>query len=281
MKFLNILFLQSNGLLDSPALAELTGKFLGGIPKIFMAIVIVIIGLIICKMIAKIVRKFLEKIQIDKLGEKLEEIDIVDKSNIKIKFSALLSKIVYYFMMIFIFVIAADVLQMQAVTNIVSDVLNLIPKLILALGILVLGTLFADAAKGVVKGALESLGIPSAKMIATFVFYFLFISIALTALKQASIPTAFLEQNISILIAGVVLAFALGYGFASRSTMSNFLASYYAQGKFKIGDKITIDNKTGEITSLDKSTMILRTENNNTIIFPLNKITSESVELHN
>lgn len=274
-----LFFLQS--FLESGPMSDLTSKFISGIPKVVMAIVILIVGLLICKLIAKMVKSFLEKIQIDRLGDKLSEIDIVDKSNIKIKFSVFLSKIVYYFMFIFVLVIAADVLQMQAVTDIVSDLLNLIPNIIVALAILVIGTLFAEAVKNMVKTALDSLGIPSAKLISTFLFYFLFINIALTALKQAKIDTGFLQQNISLLIGGVVLAFALGYGYASRSTMSNFLASYYTQGKIKVGDRITLEGTTGDIVALDKSTMMIKTDTNNTVIFPLHKVTKEKIELHN
>lgn len=265
----------------SGPMAELVSNFLSALPKIISAIVIAIIGFIIAKIVSRIVKTFLEKIQIDKLGEKLNEIEIIDKSNIKIKFSAALSKVAYYLLLIFFLVMATDVLAMPAISNLVVGIFNLIPNLLVAVIILVLGILISDGIKKMVQTALESLGIPSAKMISTFLFYFLFINVLLLALGQAGIDTDFLGQNISIIIAGIILAFAIGYGLASRSTMSNFLASFYSKGKIGLGDKITMDGVTGEIIALDKSTLLIKTSQNNTVVFPLHKITTEKIEIHN
>ena len=62
---------------------------------------------------------------------------------------------------------------------------------------------------------------PSASLISNFVFFF-FINILIVALSQASINTSFIEQNISIIIAGGVLAFSIGYGLASKDIVSSF-----------------------------------------------------------
>lgn len=272
----NYLFLQANNIMG-----DLVSNFVSAVPKVLTAILIAIVGIIISKVVSKIFRTFLEKIQIDKLGDKLNEIEFIDNANIKIKFSSFLSKILYYLMLIFFLVMATDVLAMPAISNLVAGLFNLIPSLIVALIILVVGTLFSEAIRKLVQTALESFGIPSAKMISTFLFYFLFINIALTALKQAKIDTAFLQQNISLLIGGIVLAFAIGYGFASKSTMSNFLASFYSQGKLNVGNTVSIDGTTGDIVSIDKSTMILKTKEGNNVIFPLHMITNSKIEIHN
>ena len=131
---------------------------------------------------------------------------------------------------------AAELLQMPAISNLVSGFFNLIPKLMVGFIILVFGILLSDAIRGIVETTLTSLGLPSAKMISSFLFYFLFINVVISAIAQAEINTAFLEQNISIVIGGGILSFAIGYGMASKDSVSNFLASFYANGKVAIGD---------------------------------------------
>ncbi len=269
------------GQFQSGALQELLNVFVSGVPKFLTAIVIVIIGLLIAKLIAKLIQKAMEAINIDKIGEKLEEIEIVEKSNIKIKVSKVISKVVYYFLILFFMVAATDVLGMPAVSELVMNIFNLIPKLIVALIVLVLGTLMADALKSVSLTALQSLGIPSARMISSLVFYFLMINIVISALTAAQIDTAFLSQNISLVIGGIILAFAIGYGLASQASMSNFLASYYSKGKFDVGDTVTIDNVTGKIVEMDKSSLILIKEGGNKIVFPLNHVSNMKIEIHN
>ena len=266
---------------ESKALQELISNFMSGVPNFIMAIVLAIIGFIIAKVISKLIKKFLEKIQIDKIGEKLNEVDIVQKSKIQIKISAILSKAVYYFLILFFLVAATDVLKMPAVSELVVSIFNLIPSIIVAGIILIIGTLFADAIRGVCQTALQSLGIPSARLIASFVFYFLFINVVISALSQAQINTEFLSQNISLVIGGIVLAFAIGYGLASKTSMANFLASYYTKGKFDVGDTVTIEGETGKIVEIGKSSLTIISDNGNKIIFPLNHISNTKIEIHN
>ena len=178
-------------------------------------------------------------------------------------------------------VAATDVLDMPAVSNLVMGLFNLIPSIIVAGIILIVGTLFADTLRAISQTALDSLGVPSARLISNLLFYFLFINIVISALTQAKINTEFLSQNISLLIGGVVLAFAIGYGLASKSSMANFLASFYSKGKFDIGDKITVDGETGKIINMDKSSLIIVNDKGNKVVFPLNQINNQKIEIHN
>lgn len=261
-------------------LGKLLNSFIQGVPSFLSALVIILVGFFIAKIIAKIVKTALEKIGIDKIGEKLNEIEIVDKANVNIKISTILSKFIYYVLLLMFFAGATDVLQMPALSNMVSDAITFIPNLIVALIWLVVGVLLADALKNIVHTACKSIGIPSAKLISTLLFYFVLINVIISALAQAKINTGFLEQNISLLIGGAVLAFAIGYGFASKDIVSNYLASFYSKEKFTIGDQITVGGVKGEIVSLDNSTIILKTSKSK-IVMPLSKLTQEMVEVHN
>lgn len=267
-------------LADSSVLHELLMTFASGVPKFLMAILIVIAGLIISKMVAKVLKKFLEKTGIDKLGDKLNEIDIVAKSKFEIKISTVLSKVFYYFLILFFMVAATDILDMPAVSDLVMDLFKLIPSLIVSGIILVLGTLFADALRNIAQTALDSLGVPSARLISGLLFYFILINVIISAMSQARIKTEFLSHNISLIIGGIVLAFAIGYGLASRTSMSNYLASFYAKDRFKVGNKITVEDVTGTITSIDKSSLTIINDNGNKVVFPLSQINNKKIEIH-
>lgn len=266
--------------LEMPAmLTDMLSNFMAAIPGIIGAIFVIIIGLIVSKIIRKVVEKLLIKIQIDKIGDKLNEIDIIDKSNIKIKISSLLSSIIYYFCILIFLVGATDVLGMESISALVSKAVALIPNIVTALIILVIGILVSDGIKGIVTTTCESLGIPSAKLIGNLLFYFLFITVVILALSQAGIQTNFLEQNLSILIGGVAFAFAIGYGFASKDVVSNFLASYYSSDIVKVGDTISLDGVTGRVIDVSKSSIVVETDKSR-VIFPLNKVTTEKIEIY-
>ena len=259
-------------------LSTMLTSMIKSVPSFLLALTIIIVGVIISKMIAKIVAKLLSKVGVDKLGDKLNSIEIVEKMNTDLKISKIFSKIIYYFLL-FIFIIAAtDVLNMTAISDLVMNAFNMIPKLLVGLIILIFGTLLADAIKNVVLAALESLGIPSAKLISAFLFYFLFINVVISAIAQADINTGFLEQNLSIVIGGIVAAFAIGYGLASKDMVANFLGSFYTQGKVKEGDTITIDGITGLVVEIDRNSLIMESEGREVVV-PLSMIMKEKIEI--
>lgn len=249
------------------------------IPNVVMAIVIFVVGYFAAKIVAKVIQRALVAAKVDKLGDSLNKVDLVHKANMKIELSQIFSKAVYYLMMLIVLILSSTALGMPEVTNLVKDILLFLPNLLVAMIVMILGTLLADAIKGMVNTALKSLGVPSAGLISNVLFYFLFINIVMIALKQANVQTDFLAQNISILIAGVIAAFAIGYGLASKDTMANLLASFYGKNIFKPGDKVTIAGVTGVVSDIDKSKITLRTDSSSVII-PLSKATSDKIEFH-
>ncbi|MCO6487642.1 MAG: mechanosensitive ion channel [Phaeodactylibacter sp.] len=259
-------------------LQDLLLGFAAVIPNLIGAFAIFIIGLIVSKVAARFIRRILVTIGADKLAERLNEIEIVYKSNIQLVPSLLLSKVIYYFLL-FVFVVAAtEILNMPVISQLMSEILNYIPVLISALAVFVVGLLISDFLKNMVKTACDSLGIPASGLISSVVFYFLFLNIAMIALSQARIDTEFIQDNLSIILAGVVLAFAIGYGFASRNIVANFLASFYNKGKVNVGDTIGIEGVKGKVLRMDNSSIVLAVDGREVLI-PLSKIASEKVDV--
>lgn len=259
------------------AVTELFKGFIAFVPNLLGALIVLLIGYMIARLLRKAIRKLLEKAKIDQLGEKLNSIDIVDKANIKIKLSVLFSKLIYFILMLFVWVGATDVLGMDAISTLVSDIIDFIPNVLVAIVILIIGLLLADLIRKAIKTTCESLGIPSANIIATIVFYFIFINIVISALSQAKVNVEFLSQNISIVIGGGVLAFAIGYGLASKDILSNFLASFYGKNLFEIGDVVKIDDVEGEIIEIDRSNITILTKNKKVVV-PFKNAVANKIE---
>jgi small-conductance mechanosensitive channel len=264
----------------SNSLRLMIDKFVLGIPNLIMAIVVCLIGIFIAKTVAKMLKLFIAQLGIDKYGEKLNEIEFVYKSGMKIKISEILSKCIYYMLLLLFIVVSTDILQMPALSNLVSSAIEFFPNLIVALIVLVLGLLGADALRKAVLTACNSLGIPSAKVISVFVFYFVFITVFIMALSQAKINTAFLAQNISIILGGAVFAFSLGYGLASKDIVSNFLASMYSKDRVKIGDNVKFNGIEGKVIDVDKSAITIATQTSK-IVVPINKMLTDNIEILN
>jgi len=140
------------------------------------------------------------------------------------------------------------------------------------------GVLVADALKKAVVSICQTFKVASGKLLGMIVFYFFLIIIIISALGQAGINTELLESSFNLLIGGIIFAFAVGYGIASRDVMANILSSFYSKDRFKEGQTVQIDDVKGTILSIDNTSLTLRT-GDTTTIFPLQTLQSRKIEV--
>ncbi len=258
-------------------LLEVGGQLIGVLPSLLGALTVLIVGWLFAKLFSRIIEKILKAIKVDTLAEKFKSIDVLD--DITIKPSVIISRILYYLIMLIVVAVSADLMALKILSTQVESLIEYIPNLITAGLIMVFGLLLANMVKELLSTTFRSLGISSGSIISNFVFYFLFITIALSALSQASIKTAFIENNLTIIIGGIMIAFAIGYGYASRNVMANFLGSLYSKPKFRIGDIIEVNEIKGKIIGMDNTSMLLRTADDRRIVIPLSLLTHNKVEI--
>lgn len=246
-------------------------------PKVLGAIILLILGIIIAKIVTNILQKGLEKTGFDKLGDKLNTIEIIQRFG-SIKLSKLVSKTLYYFILLVFTTAATETLGMEVLTNMVTSLVNLIPKLIASALMLLAGVMIADALKNSVINICKSLKIDSGKLLGNIVFFFFLIIALIAALKQAGIETSLLESSFNLIIGGIILAFAVGYGMASKDVLANILSNFYSKNKFKEGQIVVLDGVKGEIVTIDTTTITLKTGESNTV-FPLSFLQNQKVEI--
>ena len=100
------------------------------------------------------------------------------------------------------------------------------------------------------------------------------------AMNQAEINTDFLKSNLSLILGGIIFAFSIGYGLASRDMMSNILGGLYSKNRFEIGNEIKVNDVKGTIIAKDNSSITVQTQNSKVIV-PMGMLTKASVEKFN
>jgi hypothetical protein len=249
------------------------------IPALLKAGAIFLIGVILAKILAKVVERVFQAIGLDKLAKKLSEVDLIRNSRFDIIPSKIGAAIIYYLTIIVFLMATVEALGMKVISDMMVSTIAYIPNAITAFVVLLIGVFIADSIKKVVAAACRGLGISAGNLIASIVFYFILLNIILIALRQAQLQTEFMEDNISIIVAGVVGAFAIGYGLASRHLMGSILASFYNRGRIRVGDEISVEGKRGEVITINNNALTLRGEDSDFII-PFSKVASEGVEIH-
>jgi hypothetical protein len=255
---------------------KLLEQLTGFVPKFIGAAILFFVGKLVASLVTKVLQKGLEKSGFDKLGDKLNEIDVIKKFG-EVKLSALIPKILYYFILLVFITAATETLGMKVLTDMVASLVTLIPKLIASAIMLFAGIMIADALKNAVINISKSLKIDSGKLLGNIVFFFFLVIALIAALKQAGIETSLLESSFNLIIGGIIFAFAVGYGMASRDVLANILSSFYSKNKFKEGQTVAIDGVKGEIINMDTTSITLHTGDSETI-FPLSILQTKSVE---
>ena len=247
--------------------------------KIIGALLFFVIGRWFAKLVSKGTKKLMRKLGVDNLATKLRSIDLIGKSKMEIIPSEIFAKIIYYIILFIVIWIAADIVEIEALTVMLERLFEYLPTLFSALIVFVAGLFLADFLKKIISTTAKSLNLQVGPIIANFVFYFLLINVAMISLAQAGIETDAIKDNISIILAGIVGAFAIGYGFASRSLLSSMLSAYYNKKKVAKGDIISIDDVSGTVEEVDNMSITIIGKDNTKTIVPMNKLLTESYKV--
>jgi hypothetical protein len=248
------------------------------VPVIISAIVVLLVGWIISKIIFKFVHRALLGMKFDQMTEKIQLDKLLNKIKPELSASLILAKVFYWLLMLLFITSAANVLGWEMLTDGISAFMAYLPTLGISLIIFIIGVYIADLVKNMVYTAADSIGVSGAKAIANIVYYLLFIFIAITALNQAGINTDIITSNLTIILASILLAFALSYGIASRHLVTNMLSSFYSKGKFKEGQLIRVGDVEGIIESIDSISVTIATKGGK-VVMPSKILIEESVTI--
>lgn len=257
----------------------LVNQLISFIPRLVSSIIILALGLIVAKLVRKLVQTTLAKVGLDKVGEKLNDIDLVRSLNMQIKLSAIIAQLLYFFIILIFATAATEMLNVAALTNLVLGITNLIPKLLVAGIITIVGLFVADSLKKLVIGLCQSFNINGGRMLGSLVFFFLFVITLINALGQTGLNTELLESSFVLLVGGIIFAFAIGYGIASRDVLANILSSFYSKNRYRIGQTIRVDDVKGLIIQMDTVSITLRTDDTITVL-PLQTLQTRNVVIY-
>ncbi len=258
-------------------LTSMSQSFADTIPGIITALVLLIIGWLIAKIVASIIQKVLDKLNLERIMDKVREVDIF--KGMTFSLGTLVSKLVYYGIFLTFFIAAIEVMGIDSISNGIKEILGYIPKIVSAVLFFVIGSVFANVIKNFITTAMSSMNLKTGKAIGSFVFYFLIVMVGISALNQAGIGTDIIQDNLKIIVAAFVFSLGLGYALASKGLMSNLLAAYYSKDKVQLGQEVTFQGTTGKVIKKDNTSLTLDSGGKQVII-PLSKLLDDKLEVN-
>lgn len=249
-----------------------------GLLNFFGAVLILFLGWLITKAVVYVVGKILKASRVDKLTEKIKESNIFGEAKINFEVSYVITAFVRWIMYLVFIIIAADIMNWTIVSNEISNLLRYLPQLFSALALFIIGLYIANFIRKAIKGLFESLNLSGVNALSSIVFYIIVVIFTIAALNQANIDTSIIANNITIILASILLTVAIGVGLGSRDVVKKLLFTYYARKNYNVGDKIKVGDISGEILAIDSVSVTLKTQTSKVVI-PIVELTETKVEI--
>jgi hypothetical protein len=115
---------------------------------------------------------------------------------------------------------------MRSARELQDQVVQFVPNLVLALGILVFGSLFARVIGRLVYSYLTNIGSSAAEAIGALARYALLLFVIFMAAEQLAVRSEILVSAFQIAFAAICLAAAIAFGFGGRAWAAKVLERY-------------------------------------------------------
>ncbi|OWY24547.1 hypothetical protein C7N43_19550 [Sphingobacteriales bacterium UPWRP_1] len=253
-------------------------SFMQAMPGILGALFLLISGWFIARLASLLFRKLLNLIKFDAIANRINANEMLGKANISLTPARIVSKFVYWIILLLFFVTATDTLGWTVVSEQISKLIGFLPTLLSGIVLFILGIYIATFFRDVLAAATSSLGVGGGKIISGFVFYFLMVIVTITALDQIGIDTTIITSNVVLILGAVLLSASISYGFASKQILANLLASFFSRKTFKVGQHIKIDDVEGEILQIDSITLTVQTPTDK-VVMPTQELITRRVHI--
>lgn len=201
--------------------------FFAAIPKIIGFVLILIIGWLIASAIASIAAAFLRTVHFDDLARRSGFAGFVHNMGVQNDSSGFLADIVKWFVRLIVLVTAFDALGLPAVSQVLQSLLLWLPNLVVALVVLVIAGLAANAVHGMVRGATAESGFGNPDLLANVAKFAVLAFGVVVAVNQVGIATALVNTLFMATVGAVALALGLAFGLGGRETAGMIVRGWY------------------------------------------------------
>lgn len=241
-------------------LGSLADSFAAFLPRAVTALVVVLIGLLIAKVASRIIRTTFSRLKVDDLLEKVGLTDILRKFGMQESPGFLLSRLVFYLLLLLFTQSAAQSVGLVAVSDSISAFFAYLPHFVAGAIVLVIGMLVGQFAGGAVTRSARDSGIEFAPILGRIVSSLIIFMAGLMAVTQLKIDAAIIHSVVLILLAGTALAVALTFGLGTRDITRNLVAGFYARKLFEVGEEIEVHNVKGTLGGITPLHVVIETE---------------------
>lgn len=194
------------------------------LPTLIMAVLILIFGWAIAILLGRLVGKVLELVKIDELADHLGLQKLSERVGRKLSISGFGNWLVKWFFMVATFVAASDLLGLSQVSQFLfGSVLPYFGNVIVAVAIMVIGTVAANFLQGIVRHSLKASNLGDFEFLGELTRWAILIFAFLAALSQLDVASDFMKDLFRGIVAMLAIAGGLAFGLGGRDHAKSFL----------------------------------------------------------
>jgi hypothetical protein len=194
------------------------------LPQILLAGLLVILGAVVGSGISRLIARGVSAIKIDKVLETAGVTKLFSRSGYTLNVGALLGGLVQWFIILIFVVAAFDVLGLDQVNMFLREVvLSYLPRVVVAVLILISAAIVAEFVHTMVVGASRAADVRSHYLLGTGARFAIWAFAILAALNELHVATAFIQTLFTGIVVALSLALGLSFGLGGRDAAARYI----------------------------------------------------------
>ena len=248
------------------SLAKSANLVISFLPTVLGALLLLILGFLFAKLVSSGTTRLLQLIGIDRLLSRTAFQTLLERSGTKKRISEISGILGFWIVFLLFLISASETLRLTILSEALTSLAYYIPKVGIAILVLVVGLMAANFVRELIIMACSSAGIIQGTIVAQAFYVAAILLVVVTAINQLGIDTALLDNTIILIIAGLIGGSALSFGLGARSAVSNLISAHYLRSVLRVGLKIRMGNIQGTVVAITPVSIVLETEEGRVVI---------------
>lgn len=210
------------------ALLQQVGAFM---PRLALALGVLFLGWLVAKAFRFSVVRALRALNFNVLTERAGIDGFLQQGGTEQDTTAIFGGIAYVLVILASLIIAFNSLGLTQVTDLLSRVLLFVPRLLVALLVVVFGSYFARFAGNAVHSYCRGADISDGELLGRLMQYGVMVFVVLLAVDHLDIGGGLIQQTFLILLAGIVIALALSFGLGGRDRAAALIERWFPRDR--------------------------------------------------
>jgi small-conductance mechanosensitive channel len=231
---------------------------LDALPAMLGAIILIILGWLLARVVRFLLSKLLRSL--NRLFLRNARWKGLQGIELEGPLLNLIPRVVYWFVIFFFLIGAADLLGLQVFTKWVNKIITILPLLFVGFIIILTGIGVGQVARNLLvrKGAMGH--VPYGSIIGSALQIAIVLISVIVALNTAGVNLSFLTTLIAVVLGGFLLTAAIAFGLGSRHMINNIIAGHFTGKIYQVGHRVEIDGTRGTILKIEAGFIIIETQ---------------------